>query len=276
MTTGLMEEVNVNLVDPSDEIGLTKPTSFELTEYDKIVDNVDLDLARYLIQDQGLHRLTSNCYVRLDRKNEPEVMLEQVGDNNFQVTYYDPSLTTKLNEVKRAKIIGRSKRDDNFDRFKRRLTIQDGEIRYYSVDIQEFLKTGSLVFRFAVRSYDVSIQVDGLIEYLNKKLKGIVNYNNVRKFLNMAIDRSDIKVDCTCPDFRYRFAYTATQRRFKAGRPETRPSKIRNPKMKGSGCKHIMKLLNNKQWIYKYVTLINLLLKLNPDTLDKFKNGTLL
>lgn len=173
-----------------------------------------------------------------------------------------------LNEVKREQILKRSK-DNTLPRFDRRMTVSDTEYHYYSVDIGEFLSTGTLLFRFEVRGYDISIELHGLIDYLSKKLKGKVNYKIIRRYLDMAIDKSDIKINCTCPDFRYRFAYTATEKGFKSGTPEVRPSKITNPKLKGAACKHLLRLLNNKRWIRKYITLINLLIRLNPQMLNK-------
>lgn len=178
------------------------------------------------------------------------------------------SKITTLNEIKRLLLVARSTKDTPA-RFERRLTIAESEIHYYSVDIQEFLDTGTLVFRFQVRDYDVNIRLTGLVDYLRKKLKGKVNYDNIRKYLNYAMDHGDVFVSCTCPDFRYRFAYTATKKKFIEGKPETRPSNITNPHLKGGICKHIIKLLNNKSWIRKYTTLINLLLRMNPQLVEK-------
>ena len=173
-----------------------------------------------------------------------------------------------LNEVSRLKLL-KSGRNDTKARFERRLTVADSEVHYYSVDVQEFLSTGTLVFRFEIRGYELTIELTGLIEYLTKKLKGQVNYKNIRRYLDQAIDKSNIYINCSCPDFRYRFAYAASKKGYKSGTPEDRPSNITNPKLKGSACKHLLKLLNNKRWVRKYITLINLLLKLNPGTLDR-------
>jgi hypothetical protein len=61
-----------------------------------------------------------------------------------------------------------------------------------------------------------------------------------------AIESSDVKVDCTCPDFKYRLAYYASQNGFKEGELENRPAEITNPNNnKGSCCKHILVALNN-------------------------------
>ena len=175
-----------------------------------------------------------------------------------------------LNEITRLKLVAKGSKDTP-ERFKRRLTISDSEVHYYSVDIPEFLKTGTLVFRLQVRDYDVLIRLEGLIKYLKRKLKGKVNYKNIRRYLERAADENNIQVYCSCPDFRYRFAYTATKKGWMAGKPEDRPSNITNPRLRGGVCKHLIKVLNNRRWMRKYITLINLLLKMNPDMLERLK-----
>lgn len=60
-----------------------------------------------------------------------------------------------------------------------------------------------------------------------------------------------------CPDFRYRFNYYATRNQINSGAPETRPSKITNPNdTLGSGCKHILLVLNNTSWIIRVARVI--------------------
>ena len=96
-----------------------------------------------------------------------------------------------------------------------------------------------------------------------------INYTNIRKLLTSSLDESNLKINCTCPDFKYRYAYTATKDGFKEGNDERRPSLITNPDREGGACKHIIRLLNNKQWIYKYVSLINILVKLKPESVKR-------
>ena len=49
----------------------------------------------------------------------------------------------------------------------------------------------------------------------------------------------DLQVSCSCPDFRYRFKYMASQLGYGIYR-ETRFPSIRNPNLNGSVCKHLL------------------------------------
>lgn len=224
------------------------------------------DEARAIVRHSNLRKTTRNTYSHFDEDGNIDLIIS-TRKPTIRLLYEDGKYLKTLNEVRRATLLKRSEKQDNA-RFQRRMTVDDNEYHYYSIDIGEFIETGSLKFRFEVRDYDITLQVDGMLDFLKKKTKRKkVSYATVRQFLSQALDRSNIKVDCTCPDFRYRFAYTATRKGFKANNPEDRPSNITNPKLRGSGCKHILKLLNNKKWIQKYVSLINLVLKLNPETI---------
>ena len=68
----------------------------------------------------------------------------------------------------------------------------------------------------------------------------------------------DVFVSCTCEDWQYRQAYWATQKNYNSGSPEIRVSDITNPNdTKGSGCKHVMLVLSNMDWIMKVCSVIN-------------------
>jgi len=61
------------------------------------------------------------------------------------------------------------------------------------------------------------------------------------------IDRSqDIKVSCTCQDFRYRRAYKATMLNYnEPSIIERRPARKTNPLNRGTVCKHLYHILKN-------------------------------
>ena len=60
-----------------------------------------------------------------------------------------------------------------------------------------------------------------------------------------------------CPDFKYRFRVWATKQGYNAGESETRPAKITNPNdTLGSGCKHVLAVLNNADWLNKISSVI--------------------
>lgn len=90
--------------------------------------------------------------------------------------------------------------------------------------------------------YWVGLEVD---EARDKKM----SLETVRRALLNAMDGMDIKVDCNCGDFVYRFAYMASVLEYKYGKPENRPSNITNPDGYGAMCKHLIALLSNKSWV---------------------------
>ena len=173
---------------------------------------------------------------------------------------------SNLSEITRVELLDKVKVDTK-SRFDSRLSITESEIKYYPIDTVQFYNHDKLLFEFKVKDYKVSIEVDGILKYMRDHINDMrINYTNIRKLLSSSLDKSDLKINCTCPDFKYRYAYTATKDGFKEGTDERRPSLITNPDRKGGACKHLVRLLNNKQWIYKYVSLINVLVKLKPES----------
>lgn len=92
-------------------------------------------------------------------------------------------------------------------------------------------------FTFHIKKYFVNIRLSDLP--VVGKLKG-----TDEEKLDLALS-SDIKVNCTCPDFLYGgFKYIGTQLSYSTHR-ENRPPSVRNPDEEGTVCKHIGHILNN-------------------------------
>lgn len=92
----------------------------------------------------------------------------------------------------------------------------------------------------------------------------------VRRALLGAMDGMDIKVDCECGDFVYRFAYMSTVLGYKYGRPENRPSNITNPNGYGAMCKHLIALLSNKSWVKQVASTLQQWIIENIDWVRSF------
>lgn len=234
-----------------------------LTYYD--CREVDPKVALDLIKTKKLVKYSKTLYAKVDNDDITYILSLRKPSCKLATTIKN---FQSLNEELRSQIISLSKKT-NFARYYRRKTIDISEVTYKSIDVEKFVNEGRLIFYMHVRSYDVTIEINGITKYLKKNLNGERStFKKIRKYISKAIDDNDIRIDCTCPDFRYRFAYTATVNGYKANDPETRPSLIRNPDLKGSSCKHIMNVLSNKKWIVKYVSLINALLIVKPEILD--------
>lgn len=79
----------------------------------------------------------------------------------------------------------------------------------------------------------------------------------IRALLN-SFNGDNVYIKCSCPDFRFRFAYWLSRNNIIAGNEkETRPSDITNPNNTlGDGCKHIMLVLSNTSWIIKLGSVV--------------------
>lgn len=71
-----------------------------------------------------------------------------------------------------------------------------------------------------------------------------------RKAIKNAIQNGQVKVACSCPDSKYRFAYWQNRDGYGFD-TEHRPANITNPRNDlGPGCKHVSAVLNNESdWI---------------------------
>lgn len=177
-----------------------------------------------------------------------------------------------LNEISRKNLVGKSK-SQSPDRYNRRLGYSPKS--YKGIDISRLFNDDILIIKVPVGDYTCTVAFKGMLQHLkdvvDKQPKPTITLQTVIKAMNIAIDDTDLLVDCTCPDFVYRFAYWATKYGYKYGKPETRPSKITNPDDKlGAMCKHLSALLSNKKWITKMASTLNSFIKENIDKIRDF------
>lgn len=121
------------------------------------------------------------------------------------------------------------------------------------IDTTAIKTRDSIIITNNVGKYFDSVELDDILYWVGLEVTEArdnkMTQKVVEKALLGAMDGMDIKVDCNCGDFVYRFAYMATQFEYKYGKPETRPSDITNPDGYGAMCKHLIALLSNKSWI---------------------------
>lgn len=135
------------------------------------------------------------------------------------------------------------------------------------VNVDDFLNKDQLTVMIPVNEYECTIEFNNVIEtvakVVDKQHRGNVNFDSIEKALNIALDEEkDLLVNCTCPDFYYRFSYVATRNGYKKGKRQLIPAPIRNPHdNKGSMCKHLLMILKNKDWVRKLASVVNYLIK---------------
>ena len=135
------------------------------------------------------------------------------------------------------------------------------------VDVDEFINKDIVIVEIPVNEYICTLEFTNLLETLikvvDKQHRGNVNLDSVTKAIRVALDdEQNLKINCTCPDFYYRFSYVATRNGYKNGKRQQIPASIRNPHDSlGSCCKHLLMILKNKQWVRKFASVINYLVK---------------
>lgn len=154
------------------------------------------------------------------------------------------------------------------------------------IDVRNLLKDDVMIVKIPVNSstdkdYTCTIEfskvIQTIIYVVDRQFKGNVNFDTVEKALNKAIDEEKfLKVNCTCPDFYYRYSYVATRGGYKNGLRQLIPAPIRNPHNNiGSFCKHLIMILKNKVWVRKLASVVNYLIKEYYDEIvDKFDLDT--
>ena len=180
-------------------------------------------------------------------------------------------MITYLSEINRSNLVGKT-RDQGNGRYQRRINYKPNDFR--GTDMSQLFNNDIIICPVPVGDYVSTVAFQGILlrlrEFLKEDPRHSLTLQKVIKSITRAIDSSDLLVDCTCPDFVYRFAYWATKYGYKYGKPETRPAKIRNPNDKiGAMCKHLTALLSNKKWVVKIASIINDYINEYPDEARK-------
>lgn len=86
-----------------------------------------------------------------------------------------------------------------------------------------------------------NVQLVGLRKQLDRMRDG---KSTLVQAIRAAVLRGDVRVHCNCPAQKWwGYAYIATQRGYKYGRKQRIFPQVRNPRLKGSVCKHLINAL---------------------------------
>lgn len=191
----------------------------------------------------------------------------------MSVKYNGVSNHSNLVEISRRNIIGKNK-SLSPERFNNRL--QYHATSAGDIDASRLIRDDVLVAKVPVGDYICTVAFQGviktLLEVLKIQPKPNVTLQSVIRALNRSIDNTDVLVDCSCSDFKYRFSFYASKYGYKFGQPETRPPRKTNPNDKlGATCKHLSALLSNKRWLVKLASVVNeIIKKYQYNIMDKY------
>ena len=140
--------------------------------------------------------------------------------------------------------------------------------QYNKIDMNQLFKEDILEVSIPVvgehDSYTVSIKMEGVIKEIAANIKNNKNqleYRTIVQAITKIFNSSNIWVRCTCPDYKYRFAHWNIVNNVSVDDSSSDPgpgSGIVNPKDdKGRGCKHVLLVLANGDWLMKVASVIN-------------------
>ena len=176
-----------------------------------------------------------------------------------------------LNEDTRAQLLSKSKNatreKDNKNRYQKRVKskVRSNVSQLNKIDFNQLFKDNIVTLNLEVdgetNTYLVTISFGGFLDHLRNQLEKADNIFSLRVVIRALLDSfnsDNVYIKCSCPDFRYRFAYWLSKNDIIAGNEkENRPSDITNPTNSlGDGCKHIMLVLSNTSWIIKLGSVI--------------------
>ena len=140
--------------------------------------------------------------------------------------------------------------------------------QYNQIDMNKFFKQDILEVKIPVvgetDEYVVSVRLEGVVAEIAKNVKNNKNkfeYRTVIQAITKIFNTGNVYVKCSCDDYKYRFAHwnIVNNVSFDDTASDPGPGKgIRNPDdSKGRGCKHILLVLANGDWVLKVASVIN-------------------
>lgn len=147
--------------------------------------------------------------------------------------------------------------------------------RYSVNNSTEFeIHKGNLVITTFVGDYEQKIELTSFLDRLRNRVMSSeyykINVDNIRTLLRNCFSDLDLKVSCTCADWKFRLAYRASEEGYIYGEKEIRPAEKTNPKdTKGSLCKHLIRVLSNYSWLSFLSGVVYRYLKNHVDELAK-------
>lgn len=193
------------------------------------------------------------------------------GTINLTESKHSNNLKQKLIEVSRNELLAKAKLQ-TITRYEKSSGYKGFSIA--DIDTTSVFTRDVLRVTCRVGNYWDTIELDNILYWVQleaeKNPRYQINTKGVTAAIMNAADGMDIKVDCTCADFKYRFAYMATKLGYKYGKPETRPANITNPNNYGSMCKHLISMLSNKRWLRQVTSVFMDFLEDRIDDVNRF------
>ena len=199
--------------------------------------------------------------------------MEEINGDMFPVPIWNYSLKedTRAQLVSKSKSAGAYKdKSRGVNRFERKKysKLASAVKQYNTIDMNDLFKKDILQVNIPVvgetNNYEVTVKMEGVIAEITKNIKSNkfkFEHKTVMQALTKAFNTANIYTKCTCPDHLYNYAHWNIVKNVSSDDTSKDPGPgkgIRNPNDdKGRGCKHILLVLANVDWIMKVASVIN-------------------
>ena len=247
-------------------------------QYDAIEEFID-QVKKYVTKEWPLWVTTYDDRHQIEYTKSDELKDRVIEDIDHYYYYGKLELTEnlRLHEDTRTMLVSKSRNAGSYidqsrgkNRFERKKLSKIAKTvkQYNQIDMNKFFKDDILEVKIPVQGetdqYTVSIRLAGIVNEIAKNIKNNQNkfeYRTVIQAITKVFNTGNVYVKCNCDDYKYRFAHwnIVNNVSFDDSASDPGPGKgIRNPNDdKGRGCKHVLLVLANGDWILKVASVIN-------------------
>lgn len=187
---------------------------------------------------------------------------------HFLELLLEANRTSLIAQSRGAGIYKNTERGKNRFERKKYSKIANAVKNYNEIDMNSLFKQDMLIVRIPVvgenDEYTVTIKLEGVVNEIQKNIKNNGNkleYRTIIQALTKVFNTSDVYIKCTCPDAKYRFAHWNIVNKVSVDDSSQDPGPgkgIANPNdSMGRGCKHMLLVLANGDWMMKVASVIN-------------------
>ena len=247
-------------------------------QYDAIEEFID-QVKKYVTKEWPLWVTTYDDRHQIEYTKSDELKDRVIEDIDHYYYYGKLELTEnlRLHEDTRTMLVSKSRNAGSYidqsrgkNRFERKKLSKIAKTvkQYNQIDMNKFFKDDILEVKIPVQGetdqYTVSVRLAGIVSEIAKNIKNNQNkfeYRTVIQAITKVFNTGNVYVKCNCDDYKYRFAHwnIVNNVSFDDSASDPGPGKgIRNPNDdKGRGCKHVLLVLANGDWILKVASVIN-------------------
>ncbi len=187
---------------------------------------------------------------------------------HFLIQLLEANRTSLIAQSRNAGPYKNQERGKNRFERKKYSKIANAVKNYNQIDMNSLFKQDILLVNIPVvgenDEYTVTIKLEGVVAEIQKNIKNNNNkleYRTIIQALTKVFNTTDVYIKCTCPDAKYRFAHWNIIKNVSVDDSSNDPGPgkgIANPNDdKGRGCKHMLLVLANGDWMMKVASVIN-------------------